>query len=161
MTRQDGLLARRRWHVGAVGCRRTTCHQMHLSERGDERAARLTLKFKVTPCDWDSSPPRRGNRRKRWVERKNKGKVVTFPSTRTQTHTQSYTKHFRCSKGPFINAYINTAKSKDLTVTPRGYCVLYTIKMLHRNKHPDDVSDLRASLNSKRHQNLKGSLFWE
>ncbi|KAK2917357.1 hypothetical protein Q8A73_004103 [Channa argus] len=47
-------------------------------ERGRERAGRLALKFKVTRRDCDSSPPRRGNRRKTRGETKNKGNLLTF-----------------------------------------------------------------------------------
>lgn len=119
MTCQSGVLQTHR---------STACHQMHLSERGDERAARLALKFKVTPCDCDSSPPRRGNRRKRWGERKNKENLLTFSSTHTDTH--SYTKHVHQLEGPFINTYVNTARYKAMLVTPTGYYALDT-------RHPD------------------------
>lgn len=101
--------------------RSTSCHQMHLSKRGDERAGCLALKFKVTPCDYDSSLPRHGNRRKTRGERKNKGNLLTFSSTRTHTHTPRPSTHIQCPKDPFINTFIMVTDDKALLVSLTGY----------------------------------------
>lgn len=54
------------------------CHQMHLSERGDARAGRPALNFKVTSRVIHQ---RRGVGRERWGWRENKGNLLTFSST--------------------------------------------------------------------------------
>ncbi len=110
MTCQSGVLQTHR---------STACHQMHLSERGDERAGRLALKFKVTLCDCDSSSPRRGNRRKRWGERKKQRKPTDLF---LHTHIHSYTFQTHPLPQRPIHKHLrqHDEQSKAVLAAPRG-----------------------------------------
>lgn len=126
---------------GALQTHRSSAfHQMHLSERRGRQgqAARLALKFKVTPRDCDSSLPQRGNRRKRWGERKNKGSLLTFSST------HSHTKHVRQPEGPFINTYVEAG-----TPTPRARNAPYTKNISHI-QDPDPAIVLKSLAKTKK-----------
>lgn len=111
-------------------------------EEGTTGAARLALKFKVTPRDCDSSLPQRGNRRKRWGERKNKGSLLTFSST------HSHTKHVQQPEGPFINTYVEAG-----TATPRGRNAPHTRNM-SQTQDPNPAIVVKSFVKTKKKRSL-------